>query len=261
MSESAVITELRSGGLWARLNRPDALNSLNPDIVTGLERAMDKALTAPEAHALIITGSGRAFCAGADLEFLEGAGAQEGARDQFLVEIGETFRRLERLPMPTIAAINGFAVAGGLEIVLCCDLAIAAESAKIGDAHANYGLIPGGGGSVRLPRRVGSALAKHLMFTGAMLPADELRHSGLLSDVVAHDALEAAVDEVVAAIARKSPLGLARMKALVDDSLEQPIEVGLRAELLTFALHNHSADLTEGLAAFREKRRPEFTGR
>jgi enoyl-CoA hydratase/carnithine racemase len=261
VSDTAVITEQRGGGLWARLHRPDSLNSLNPDIIAGLERAMDEAVSSSEIHALVITGSGRAFCAGADLEFLEGAAAQEGARERFLGDVGVTFRRLERLPMPTIAAINGFAVAGGLEIVLCCDMAIAAESAKIGDAHANYGLIPGGGGTVRLPRRVGPALAKQLMFTGAMLPAGELRHSGLLNDVVPADGLEATVDELVAVVAKKSTLGLARVKALADDALEQPIDTALRAELAAFAAHENSADLAEGLAAFREKRQPRFTGR
>jgi enoyl-CoA hydratase len=257
VSEASVLTELRAGALWARLNRPEALNSIDDDLLAGLERAMDEAIGAPEARALVITGSGRAFCAGADLGFFEGS----GGRERFLADVGQTLGRLERLPLPTIAAINGHAVAGGLELVLCCDLAIATETAKIGDAHANYGLLPGGGATVRLPRRVGPVLAKRLMFTGAMLPAGELRHSGLLTDVVSPDRLTAAVDELVAAIAQKSPLGLERMKGLLADALEQPPEVGLRAELVACALHNHSADMAEGLAAFREKRSPEFTGR
>lgn len=261
MSAPSVLTELRSGALWARLNRPQALNSLNGSVIDGLEQAMDRATSSPEARALVITGSGRAFCAGADLAFLEDAGREEGGRDRFLADVCRTFRRLERLPMPTIAAVNGFALAGGLELLLCCDLVLASEVAKIGDAHANYGLVPGGGASVRLPRRVGTTLAKQLMFTGAMLPALELRHSGLLNDVVPADSLELAVDELVAVISQKSPLALGRVKRLVDDALEQPVETGLQAELVACALHNHSADIAEGLAAFREKRSPEFTGR
>src|SRR5262249_8166886 len=157
--------------------------------------------------------------------------------------VGETMGRLERLPLPTIAAVNGLALAGGLELVLCCDLAIAAEEAKIGDAHANFGLLPGGGATVRLPRPVGPALAKQLMFTGASLEAEELRQSGLLNDVVPAERLVAAVDELVAAIAAKSPLGLRRMKELVGDALEQPVEVGLRAELLASSHHGRSADM------------------
>jgi enoyl-CoA hydratase len=261
VSGPSVVAELRAGALWARLNRPESLNSIDDDLLAGLESAMDEAIASPEAHALVITGSGRAFCAGADLGFFEGAGEQGDGRDRFLSDVGRTFCRLERLPMPTIAAVNGFAVAGGLELVLCCDLVIAAESAKLGDAHANYGLLPGGGGSVRLPRRVGPALAKHLMFTGALMPALELRHSGLLTDVVQPDQLDVAVDKLVALIAQKSPLGLRRMKQLVDDALEQPVETGLRAELVASALHNRSSDVSEGLAAFRQKRPPAFTGR
>ncbi len=256
---SAVTTEVRAGALWARLDRPEAMNSLNWDVLAGLERAMDEALAADGVHALVVTGSGRAFCAGADLDLIAGGG--EGGFETFLAAVGETFRRLERLPLPTVAAINGIALAGGLELVLCCDLALASIEAKIGDAHANYGLLPGGGGTVRLARRVGPALAKQLMFTGDFLPAEELRHSGLLNDVVSADELEGAVDAVVAKLATKSPLGLARMKQLTDDALAAPLEVGLRAELLAASLHGRSADMAEGLAAFREKRTPEFTGR
>ena len=221
---------------------------------------MDEAESSPAARALVVTGAGRAFCAGADLSLIEGAESEPGSFERFLAAVGETMGRLERLPLPTIAAVNGIALAGGLELVLCCDLAIAAEGAKIGDAHANYGLLPGGGATVRLPRRVGPALAKQLMFTGAFLEAGELRHSGLLNDVVPAERLVSAVDELVAAIAAKSPLGLRRMKQLVGDALEQPLEVGLRAELLASSHHGRSADMAEGLAAFREKRDPQFTG-
>ena len=257
---SAVATEERAGALWVTLQREQALNSLDYDVLAGLEAAMDEAESAPGVRVLVLTGAGRAFCAGADLSLIEGTGAEPGSFEDFLAAAGRTLTRLERLPLPTIAAINGLAVAGGLELVLCCDLAVAAAGAKIGDAHANYGLLPGGGASVRLPRRVGPALAKQLMFTGAFLEAGELRHSGLLNDVVPAEGLGDAVDELVAEIAAKSPLGLRRMKQLIDDGLQQPPEVGLRAELSAQSLHGRSADMAEGLAAFRENRDPEFTG-
>lgn len=257
---SAVATEARAGALWVRLQRRDALNSLNYEVVGRLEAALDEALSTPGVQALVLTGTGRAFCVGADLDLIDGAGAEPGALEDFLAAVGVMMRRLERLPMPTIAAVNGLALAGGLELVLCCDLVVAAAGAKIGDFHANYGLLPGAGASVRLPRRVGPALAKQLMFTGAMVEAEDLRHSGLLNDVVPADRLEAEVDALVAQIAAKSPLGLARMKQLVDDALEAPVEVGLRAELLASSLHGRSVDMAEGLAAFREKRTPRFTG-
>lgn len=258
---SAVATEKRAGALWVRLERTEALNCIDYEVLAGLQAAMDDATNSPEICALVLTGSGRAFCAGADLSLIERADAEPGAFEAFLVAAGETMGRLERLPLPTIAAINGLTLAGGLELVLCCDLAIAAEGAKIGDAHANYGLLPGGGATVRLPRRVGPALAKQLMFTGALLEAGELRHSGLLNDVVAAERLQGAVDDIVAMIAAKSPLVLRRMKQLVDDALEQTAEVGLGAELTASVLHSRSSEMSEGLAAFREKRVPDFTGR
>src|SRR5262245_19848978 len=129
---SAVATEQRAGALWVRLERPEALNSLNWDVVAGLEGAMDEAESSPAVRALVLTGAGRAFCAGADLSLIEGSEAEPGSFERFLAAVGETMGRLERLPLPTIAAINGHALAGGLELVLCCDLAIAAEGAKIG---------------------------------------------------------------------------------------------------------------------------------
>jgi enoyl-CoA hydratase len=257
---SAVVTERRGAALWARLSRTKALNSIDRELLAGLHAAMDAATSEGEVRALVITGSGRAFCAGADLEVVAGSD-DEDAFVRFLEEVGGTLRRLEQLPLPTIAAVNGLALAGGLELVLCCDLALAADDARIGDAHANYGLLPGGGGTVRLPRRVGPALAKELMFTGAFVPATDLRHSGLFNHVVPAAELEGAVDALVDQIARKSPLGLRRMKQLADDALQRSPDAGLRAELMASALHSRSADMAEGLAAFHDKRDPEFTGR
>jgi enoyl-CoA hydratase/carnithine racemase len=145
--------------------------------------------------------------------------------------------------------------------VLCCDLVIAAQSARLGDAHANYGLLPGGGASVRLPRKIGPTRAKYLLFTGDFVPASELVASGLVNLVVPDGELETAVMDLAAKLASRSPLGLRRMKQLVNDALEQPIATGLRLELLASALHQHSHDMNEGLAAFQEKRPPAFDGR
>jgi enoyl-CoA hydratase/carnithine racemase len=145
--------------------------------------------------------------------------------------------------------------------VLCCDLVIAARSARLGDAHANFGLLPGGGSSVRLPRKIGPTRAKHLLYTGEFVPAEQLREAGLVNEVVDDADLLAAAGRLVARLRTKSPLVLRRMKALVDDGLEQPIETALRLELLASEVHAHSHDMKEGLAAFEEKRAPVFTGR
>jgi enoyl-CoA hydratase/carnithine racemase len=169
--------------------------------------------------------------------------------------------RLETFPMPVIAALNGLTLAGGLELTLCCDLVVAARSARLGDAHANYGLLPGGGSSVRLPRKIGPTRAKYLLYTGEFVPAEQLVAAGLVNEVVDDDMLIPATETLVTKLVNKSPLVLRRMKALVDDGLDQPSAIALRQELLVSEVHAHSYDLKEGLAAFEEKRKPLFAGK
>lgn len=257
----SVISEIRNDAMWITLNRPDALNALTPAVVSGINAALDKAQQSG-ARAVVLTGTGRAFCAGADLKFVRGeAGNDEAALGRFLDTILVVMNRLETFPMPVIAALNGLTLAGGLELMLCCDLVIATRSAKLGDAHANFGLLPGGGSSVRLPRKIGPTRAKYLLYTGEFVPAEQLVAAGLVNEVVDDDLLIAATETLIAKLANKSPLVLRRMKALVDDGLEQPTAVALRQELLASEVHAYSHDLKEGLAAFEEKRKPRFIGR
>ncbi|MFM0751953.1 enoyl-CoA hydratase/isomerase family protein [Paraburkholderia strydomiana] len=260
MHAAAVLTEVRDGAIWLTLNRPEAMNSISPAVVQGLMHGLDLAATSNEVRAVVLCGTGRAFCAGADLKFVRSTGDADGV-GSFLGDFLVLLNRLEAFPKPVIAAVNGMALAGGLEMVLCCDLVVAARSAQFGDAHANYGLLPGGGGSVRLPRKIGPTRAKYLMFTGEFESAEHMKSAGLVNEIVDDPALLEAVGALVASIAAKSPLGLARMKALVDDGLQQPLEVALRQELLMSALHEQSHDMHEGLAAFEEKRAPRFVGR
>ncbi|VWD05394.1 MULTISPECIES: enoyl-CoA hydratase/isomerase family protein [Burkholderia] len=255
----AVLTAHRSGAIWMTLNRAEAMNAISPEIIQRLMRGLDLAETASDVHAVVLTGTGRAFCAGADLKFVRGTADADGA-GRFLADFLVLLNRLETFPKPVIGAINGAALAGGLELILCCDLVVAARSATFGDAHANYGLLPGGGGSVRLPRKIGPTRTKYLMFTGEFVSAEYMQSAGLVNEVTDDAELSQAVGRIVAAIAAKSPIGLARMKALVNDGLQQPMEVALRQELLMSALHEHSHDMREGLAAFAEKRIPRFAG-
>ncbi len=261
MSELPLIQEIREGAMWIRLNRPEAMNSLTPDLISCLSAALDEAQANDDVRAVVLTGAGRAFCAGADLKFVRSEMAEPTAVAGFLQQVLATMNRLAGFPKPVIAALNGLTLAGGLELLLCCDLVIAARSAKLGDAHANYGLLPGGGASVRLPRVIGAARAKYLMFTGEFVSADEMAAAGLVNRVVDDDCLLREVQVLVDKIAGKSPLGLRRMKALIDDGLQQPVDTALRLELLASEAHAYSDDLREGLAAFSEKRRPAFTGR
>jgi len=276
MSDQSIITRFENGALWITLNRPQAMNAITPAMVREIDNALDAAARRPGVRAIVLAATGAAFCAGADLKFAQagfhdditvdnaGAGTPPGAdsaASDFLESLLRVMKRLEQAPQPVIAAVNGLALAGGLELVLCCDLVIAARSARLGDAHANYGLLPGGGASARLPRKIGPTRAKYLLFTGDFLPAEYFLQAGLVNAVVDDDELEQAVLSLVEKIAAKSPLGLRRMKSLVDDGLEQPLETALRLELLASEVHRHSFDQEEGLAAFNEKRKPQFLGR
>ena len=245
------------------LNRPDALNSISPDMIDDLNAALDSIEGRPTLCALSITGNGRAFCAGADLKAAQSrmAGADAATvNSNFLDGLRRVLLRLEDFPTPVIAAVNGLALAGGLELVMACDLVIAVESAKLGDAHANYGLVPGGGNSVRLPRKIGPTRAKQLIYTGEFLPAQQLMDWGLVNMVVPDGELGKGLDELIAKLSNKSPIGLRRMKRMVDDGQEQGLSAALRYELSLNAQHAASNDRLEGLAAFNEKRKPNFTG-
>jgi enoyl-CoA hydratase/carnithine racemase len=257
-----IAVQQRGAALWIRMDRPQALNAFTLESAAAMSAALHRAEDDPSIRVVVVTGNGRAFCAGADLRFVEDAlsGVEEIDQIAFSGRIAAVFNEIEASPLPVIAAVNGVALAAGLELLLSCDLAVAARSVRIGDGHAVYGLLPGGGSSVRLPRRIGVTRAKHLLYTGDLLPADELERMGLLNAVVADDELEPSVDALAAKLAERSPLGLARMKQLVRDGMEQPVETGMRLELALSDAHRYSHDMREGLAAFLEKRRPNFTG-
>ena len=248
---------------WMRLNRPKAMNALSPLLVEELDRALAAIERDDTVRVVVVTGTGRAFSAGADLAFAfeSISRGDAGPMTRFVERIGVVFERLSRFAKPVIAAVNGLALAGGLELVLCCDLVVAAESAKIGDAHANYGLLPGAGNAARLPKRIGSQRAKQLLFTGEFVAAADLVAAGLVNRVVPDGDLERAVQALAETIAAKSPLGLRRMKQVADASLALSDEAALRLERRTLVEHFESEDVREGLAAFRDKRKPEFRGR
>lgn len=263
MNFEQIIVERRDDALWVILNRPLALNSLTPLLVREFGEALDLAESDPAIRSLVVTGAGRAFCAGVDLiEVREGNDGQQliVGIDALLHSIGTVFNRLERIQLPTIAAVNGIALAGGLELLLCCDLVIAVDTARFGDAHANYGLLPGGGGSVRLPRRIGTVRAKYLMMTGELAAAADMHDAGLLNKVVSTGELETTVAALAASLAEKSALGLAHMKRLVAHAEDLPLDEALKNELDAMATYSLSHDLREGLAAFGEKRKPQFIG-
>lgn len=263
MTFTTILLERRGAAAWLTLNRPAVMNAFTPEMIEDIDDALDAIESDDAVQALVITGSGRAFCAGGDIEFVKRAasGRPHDERSRFLERLNQVLLRLEKLPKPVIAAVNGLALAGGLEIILCCDLVIAAESAKIGDAHATYGFVPGGGASARLPRKIGVNRAMYLFLTADHLTAAALREAGLVNEVVPVERLRETVDALVAKLAAKSPLTLRRMKRLVQDAIEQPLEGALRLEHMMGDLHWTSDDMKEGVQAFIEKRAPRYTGR
>ncbi len=262
MTDPSVIVEKRGATMWLTLNRPAALNSMSDALAEELGRAIDSAEGDPDVRVCVITGSGRAFCAGADLvEIGAVAGDPEFAQrlGAFLVRLGRILERIETSRLPIVAAVNGAALAGGIELVLCCDIVIASQSATFGDAHANYGLLPGGGATVRLTRKIGDARTRYLMLTGATVSADEMQRAGLVAQVVPAESLADRAQEIADTLAGRSRPGLAAMKRLILASHDMSREAGLREELDALAVHATSADIVEGLAAFRDRRRPQFT--
>jgi len=252
------------GAGWLTLNRPADLNSLTADLLREIAARLTEAATDPTLAALVFTGAGRAFCAGADLKVLDALPQAERDKSTaaLLALASATFTAIADFPKPVIAAVNGIATAGGLELILACDVVIAAKGARIGDGHANYGLLPGAGASVRLPRRIGASRAKYLFFTGELVAAEALIAAGLVNEVVDRADLVPRVDAIVSAIAKKSPLGLARMKQLANFSLDGASEAqSLALEHAVGVLHTSSHDRNEGIAAFKGRRAPKFEGR
>lgn len=263
-TERLIGREHKEGVEWLTLNHPTSMNALSLPMLEQLAEAVeDLHRDSGAVRCVVLTGTGRkAFCAGGDLRgFL--TDLTEPTTDRFLARLSyaqQVFDRIEDLPMPVIAAVNGVAVAGGLELLLCCDLVIAAESARIGDGHARYGIIPAGGSSARLPRKIAVNRANYLLFTAELLPARTLEQWGLVNSVVADDDLLEAVAGLARTLTRHSRPGLATIKHLLRHSLQTEPREAARAEIKAFSSYAESADLAEGLEAFVQKRAPVFQG-
>ena len=258
----ALLYEKRGNVAWLTMNRPEAMNSINLAIIERFESLLPEIAADDDIRVLVLTGTGPAFCAGADLkEVLAGQDLPPGETD-FLDRVCiNVMDPLRDFPKPVIAALNGITMAGGLELTMCCDIVLASEEAKIGDAHANFGVYPGAGGAAVLPRLVPHNVAKYLLFTGKTLSAREMQTYGLVNEVVPADKLQDATTELAALIASKSPIALQRMKEVADASLGKSRDAALEDEQVQMRRHMRSYDMNEGLQAFSEKRAPQFRGR
>ena len=246
------------------LNRPDEMNPLDWDTVRELGRVLDTLAADPTVRVIAITGAGRAFSAGGDMK--KYPALQRDAQDipQFLADSHDVLQRIAQYPKPVVALVNGIAVAGGIELVLFCDFAFMAESARIGDGHLRFGQMGGGGVLTMLPRVVGPARARELILTGRLLTAQEAMAWGLVSRVVADGELVAAATELTRDLMQKSPLAVGQAKRTLNAAFFSGtgVEAGLRLEREVTARYClTSADAAEGLEAFSAKRAPQWTGR
>ncbi len=241
------------------VNRPDKLNALNDATIAELGRAIDEANARADVAAVLLTGAGRSFIAGADISELESQSPLEAQRR---ARAGQAiFRRFETSPKPTVAAINGFALGGGCELAMACHVRLASDKAKLGQPEVKLGIVPGYGGTQRLPRLVGRGAALRLLLTGDMIDAAEALRLGLVDQVVAPEALLDTARALLTTMAANAPLALAGCIEAVNRGQDVPLEEGCTIESDFFGLLSATADMKEGMRAFLEKRAATFTGR
>ena len=240
-----------------RLNRPDAMNALSRELVADLAAALEDVAADDSVKALVVRGEGRCFCAGADLKYFQDAFQSPDALREYLSEINGVLFQLEALPVPVIAVVHGFALAGGLELMMACDMALVADDARIGDQHVNFGLMPGGGSTIRLPRLVGPQRAMDLLTTGRWLNGPEAVAWGLALRSAPLDELDAELENLAAPLRGKSRPGLGWIKQVTHRGRDLSIRDGVAVEGLAFAQYvATSGHPAEGVRAFVEKRAP-----
>jgi enoyl-CoA hydratase/carnithine racemase len=256
--ETTVTYAAAAGIARIGLNRPAQLNAISPTLLEDLDRACAAIERDPGVRVATLTAAGRAFCAGADLRAVQELSGDAVRWAGFMRLWQRVFNRLEALPVPVIAGVHGLALAGGLELLLVADLVVADAEARLGDQHANFGLVAGGGGSQRLPRVVGARRAKELMLLGGWLGAAEAQAWGLVNRVVPAGTVGAAVETMAAELAARSVSASRTVKALVNRALDTDLATGLEMEFHLAAAHMRGPDAAEGLRAFVEKRPPVF---
>ena len=241
------------------LDRPAQFNAISPELLEDLDAVCATVEGEPGVKAVTLMGAGRGFCAGADLTVVRTLAPDPDKWDAFMRTWHRVFDRIERLSMPVVAGVHGLALAGGLELTLVCDLVVADEDAKLGDQHANFALVAGGGGSQRLPRLIGARRAKELMLLGGWLTAQEALTWGLVNRVAARGTTEAVTLGLARELAGKSVAASRTAKALVDRGLDVDLRTALQLELRKVAEHMRTDDAAAGLRAFMARSRRKET--
>ena len=252
-----IIVARQDGYGVVRLNRPRVLNALNDELMSELVEALEALDHDPGCRCAVITGNERAFAAGADI-------AEMAKAEAIPFLLGDRFAkwdRLRKIHMPLIAAVSGFALGGGCELAMTCDMIVASETAQFGQPEINLGIIPGAGGTQRLPRAIGKARAMEMILTGTPITAQEAYRAGLVNRVVPIELYLQEAEALAAQVAAKAPVAVRLAKEAVLKAFDTTIEAGLDFERRNFFLLFASADQKEGMSAFLEKRQPRFEGR
>jgi enoyl-CoA hydratase/carnithine racemase len=258
MTEPVVLAENPGLGVGLiRINRPDARNALNLEVRKLLARHLTAMGEDPAIRAIVLTGNEKSFAAGADIKEMAGA----GAIDMLLRGTHKLWRTISACPKPVIAAVNGFALGGGCELAMTCDIIIAGEGARFGQPEIKIGIVPGGGGTQRLTRAIGKYKALRYMLTGDMFSAKEAFDMGLVSEVVPDGEVQSRAIAMARQIAEMGPLAVEQIKECVLRGLDASLDTGLALETKANQMLFASQDQKEGMAAFIEKRKPNFTGR
>ena len=258
-TQSPVAYEVADRIATITVSRPDKLNALDKRTISALGEAIDRARDSSDVGGVILTGAGRAFVAGADISQFPTLTESE-ARD-FALHGQTVFRRFETSPKPVIAAVNGFALGGGCELALACHVRIASEAAKFGQPEVKLGIIPGYGGTQRLPRLVGKGRALQLILTGETIDAQEAFRIGLVNAVVPGAELIPTARKMLGQMLANGPAALALAIATIDSGLDLPLDEAIALEAENFAQCANTEDMREGARAFLAKRAPSFTGR
>lgn len=259
MSDVLLVEKLEGNVALLTVNRPDKMNALNSKVRRSLFEAFRELKEDDEVRVVVITGAGdRAFIAGADIGEFKDAGAVEQYRS---MQDGDIYSLMEDFPKPIIAMINGFCLGGGCELSMACDIRISSDRARLGQPEINLGIIPGGGGTQRLPRLVGEGRAALLIMSGVLVEADEALDIGLVDSVFPADELREKTLEIARRIGSKSPIALQAAKESILAARRMPLDEGLKFERAWFGLLFSTEDKNEGVGAFLEKRDPEFRGR
>jgi len=264
MAENPSLVDFRRRGAggWLTLNRPGRRNALTPQLLADLHRGLDACDDDPHIRAVVITGAGAAFCAGADLDYLLGRLDEPDGCATFTAELLDplwsALRRLRDSARPTIAAVNGACFAGGVELLVTCDLVIASEAATFCDAHALRGLAPAVGGAAGLVTAVGAPRARRMLMLAESFGPAELAQAGLVSEVVPADRLASRADELVALLASRSPASIAAAKRAVQRCEPRPWDEVVAEDMAGFRRHWNGPDMREGIEAFVERRDPRY---